>query len=450
MVFDFGKFAGDALRSVDRIRSLAANPRNINGNSQEPIESRINALYRAIGLPAITSDASKFPSNNGNVHDIVMTEDLRRQFSNREQDFSASIDDDVVESFLDGENDLSIKDSIEFRSSGTIQNPKRRRGSLFPMYVFGDVGVFPQDRRVAGAFFTTSNVIIDGTKYERPMLELIVLLRLRGDGVQDGSLQQQLNEEFSESLGEGFVDTTNLNLITFEIIRQLLQTTLNIKDVVRKTVQDLGRIRTQIRTIYEDQRANVPDQQAVTKSTSGLGTSEKQRSAQVSEQARKDSLLTLLEYDDTLSNGQLTTKNMKDAWLANSVLDLLTTDSQRIGVSSRESEKAALKLEKLNRAQHRKLDLLLGTFSGLSGLDVLVIITALFSITQADLLGLLNDEAFDRLRKIKGERFSASRSPVTSSVSALETKVTEIYDRLEEIINVNELLESNQIQSGGA
>src|SRR5690606_14938224 len=156
---------------------------------------------------------------------------------------------------------------------------------------------------------------------ERPTIELIILLRLRGDGVQNSTLQSQLDQEFSDSLGEGFASDISLNIITFEIIRQLLRTTLNIKDVVRQTIQTLGRIRSEIRTVYEDDKANVPDEQPVVKSSSGDGSIEKLRSAQEIERARKNSLLAILEYDDTL-NSRSATKNMKDAWMAHSVLDL--------------------------------------------------------------------------------------------------------------------------------
>jgi len=451
MVFDFGKFTGEALKAVDRIRSLAADPRIVEGNPTEPIESRINAFYRAIGLPAVVSEGINLPLNNGNVHDISMTTDLKRNFVNRENAFNSPIDESIVNSFLDGENNLTIKDGIEFVSGqADVQVPKRTRGALLPMLVNGDVGIFPQSRRITGPFFSTKQVIVDNTRYERPTIELIVLLRLRGSGVQDDTLQQALNDEFAQSLGEGFVDTNGLNILTFEVIRGLLRTTLETKDVVRKTVQNLGKIRIRIRSVFEDQRANVPNEQPITKSSDLDGSLEKLKTQQQTEQNRKNSLFTLLEYDDTISNGEQVTRNMKEAWLAHSILDVLTTDSQGIEISLKETDMQSKKLEKLNKAQQRQMDSLLGTFSGLSGLDVLVVIVSLFTMEEQFLLGLLNEDAFQRLKIIKGQGFSPSRAGVDASVDQLKRKVTETYDRLADTIKIQELLESRQAQRGGA
>jgi len=161
MVFDFGKFAGDTIRSIDGKRSQAIRLDDLQGTTEDPIESRINAFYRAIGLPSVTSEDIDLPSNNGNPHPITMSEELLNTFNDRETAFVKPIDEEIVDNFLDVHS-LKLSDSIEFRDGqGDRKIPKRTRGSLFPMMVFGDLGVFPQSKRIAGPFFTQRQVLID-------------------------------------------------------------------------------------------------------------------------------------------------------------------------------------------------------------------------------------------------------------------------------------------------
>lgn len=462
MVFDFGKFASDALRAVDRIRSLSGDPTLIDGNPTEPIESRINAFYRALGLPAIVSNASKFPGNNGNIHSIEMSEDLKFKFSQRQKAFTDPIPENIVKSFLDGRkkiqetgedpNNLTIADGIKFLSNSSGANiPKRTRGSLFPLLVDGDIGIFPKENRIAVPFITSKDVIEDDIKYERPLLEAIILVRLRSEGAGNAQLQDSLNQEFQESLGEDFFADADINIFTISILRELLNSILNIRNIVRKTVQDLGVIRANIRTAYNSQVANVPDEQPIAQSIqSETGHIELLKKQQERELATANSLLALLEYDDTISSGVEITKNMKDAWMADTLLNLITTKSQNIDVSLKETQTRLKKLEQLNKTQQRQMDLLLGTFAGLSGVDIMVVILSLFLISQEVLLGLLNEDNFERLRIIKGNANLDQLADPLSAVEIVEEKITQIYDLLQQLVNTDKPFESNQLSRGAS
>lgn len=447
MVFDFGKFGGDALRSIDRIRSISSKPSHLSEQPSGKVESRINSFYRAIGLPAIVSGDTNLPSNNGNVHSITMTEELKNKFLQREQSFSSSLSENTIDDFLDF-NKSKLSDGIRFNSTSTTETPKRRRGSLFPLFVYGDIGIFPQSNRISGAFFNQNQVIIDNIKYERPLLEFITLLRLKGAGAQNSELQNKINSDFEKSLGSGFVDPSGLNIFTFEIIRQLLITVLSIKDVVRNTIQDLGIIRSEIRTIFGDKKGNIPDEQPTIKRVGTDGALDIFIQNQINVRNSIESVYALLEYDDT-QNPLSSTRNLRDIWLASSVIDLLTAESQKISTSIEDTSEQNAKLLHSLKLQNRSMDLLLGTFSGLSGVDILVVITALFVIDQETLLGLFNEDSFQRLVTLKGQGFSATRLGVQTAINNLQNKIIELYDIIDNIVGLRSLLESNTVQNRG-
>ena len=69
MPIDFVKFSINATKIIDEIRSTGADPKNLNNNSAMATESRINAFYRGLGLPAIriNENLEIDESNNGNL-----------------------------------------------------------------------------------------------------------------------------------------------------------------------------------------------------------------------------------------------------------------------------------------------------------------------------------------------------------------------------------------------
>jgi len=96
------------------------------------------------------------------------------------------------------------------------------------------------------------------------------------------------------------------------------------------------------------------------------------------------------------------------------------------------------KIEDEIKQVFRTMDLVLGTFSGISGIDILVVIIALFELDDTYLTGLLNEESKDRLKAVKGENLPAvtGAKGVSESINKLQTEITKIFDELTEYIKV--------------
>ena len=431
---NFESFGASAIRAIDEIRSTKADPKQRTGNSSKRIESRINAFYRALGLPAISTDGTAFDRfNNGNT--FVYEPNDRRlgnilgRLDEREIVFDENIPEDIVNKFLD-KNEFNILDSIT--------QGKRTRGVLFPMFASGDFGIFPQSNRVSGAFFSKDNVI-DGITYRRPLIELIILLRLKGIGAQDTVTQADVNSNFG-ALGEEVVDffspsNFSFNLITLEIIRELISSVFEIGNFVKDTVLKVNKLRPRLRTVYLDKKRNVAEEQSATKSSDKTGDIEKLKTKQLEEINKNNALLSLVEYDDTITNGAEITKNMKNAIFANLIVSLINSDAENINKQVEEREIEEKRVDQLLRSSQRSMDLLLGTFSGISGIDIIVVMTALFTMSLDSLLGLLDKESIVRLKKLKGvsnlESLGGGISVNTDlfdSVSQLEARITKIFE----------------------
>ena len=444
MALDFEKFAILAIKIVDELRATDANPENLdNNNSSKPIESRVNTFYRAIGLPSFRD--KDFPLNNKDKfnggNSFGEKGDKSEKFSelkDRDRNFSTKLNEEQVNTFLDA-SEATILSGIQ--KAG--KNKARLKGTLFPMVVDGDIRIYPQSRRVGGAFFKRDSELRQNKiTYRRPLIELVVLLRLRKEQFVNSEDKEKLQKCFSD-LEEGFFDGIGENIITLEIIRSLLSAVIDpegIRKFVNSTVKRLGKIRTNnSRIIFDDSGDAPPSEQQKKKSVElGISTEEEEIKSKRESIARENSAkLTILEFDDSISDDEIT-KNMKDAIFAPMILDVILSDNEEIERITEEADVQNKLPEKELRTLHKRADLTMGTFSGLSGVDVIVVMTALFSVDIADLLGLLNDESLDRLNKLKDSTTLASTAnfDVENAVENLQAKVTEIYEKLSENINL--------------
>jgi hypothetical protein len=443
MAINFEKFTVDAIRIIDELRSTNADPKNVDSNSAEPVESRINTLYRAIGLPAFVTkedikkeDPKKL--NNGNLHETDPEDpevnDLLEDAQAREASSSEELSEEEQLAFLDDMNESIISSLKKFEDGG------RKKGGLFPMVVNGNVRITPHGRRVDGAFFQKQKRH-NGITYRRPLIELIVLLRLRTKGFADATDDQKLQDSFPELRDAGFFTGGGKSLLSIQVLRSLLEVITNPEGVVKfiySTVKSLGRIRSQVRDTFKDSKeATVAEEQPRVGESDGKGKLEQQKAEKEILKSEGEAMITLLEYDDTLDVTLRTTatKNMQNALFAPMILETLLSDTREIDKSIKESEAKKETLDRLHKKLNKNMDLILGTYSGISGIDVLVVITALFSMEEGDLLGLLNKESIERLAKLKkveASSFEGQRAEVFEAIAALEAKTEEIFKILDE------------------
>lgn len=439
----FVEIATQVIKTVDEFRSNGTKPEVEDAGSAEKTEPRVNAFYRIIGLPAFTNDASQYdPFNNGNLfRKTDVGEDVAKQMvgeiETRDAGFTKQLDDDVVDNFLD--NNIA---KVSIGTKKPSESGGRFKGGLFPMAVNGTTSIQPYSRRIAAPFHKKAQKY-DKVEYKRPLIELIILLRTKGEGQIDSTLQQELNDDIDEVIGSDIkIDRDNLNFTVIGLIRSLIRIVLSgegVVDFINHTAENLNKVTNQMSDVFEDPSKTTVSAERQTRRKK----TDEERKAELEqqEQQKQEALaverirLKLLEYDDTLEKS--TTKNMKDAVLASSVLSLLASDSVEIEERDKEDEPKKERVDQLLRAGNQQMDLMLGTYSGLSGIDAMVIITALFVMPLEFLISLLNQDNLKRLQELRPG--TEATSTAIESIGVLEATVESIYKTLDKKVVLKEV-----------
>jgi len=413
---DFIEFSTNIIKEVDSIRS--------SGKSGEIQESRINAFYRAIGLPAIITDkkVELLKKNTGNLFDKITDKGIEDQLKNRENLFKEnstlrqSENNTIPEKLFDF-NTSSIKDSID--GNGI-------RAKLFPMFVNANVGIFPQNRRIAGAFMSDEQLREDKIKYSRPLIETIVTLRVNELGAFNKETQSKIKDYTQDEYKQVAIDIqAGIALSLSNIIVDMPYINERIGNIRKKTSAQV---------VPE----TTPNQNPkIVENSKNSAELERQQKEQQQYMAIKEARLSLFSFEDTSGQTLSHTRNLKDAALASNLLNVIFSDSGQISMSAKETnkqkEKAVVELKKV----FRDMDSILGTFSGLSGTDALVTIFALFKLDMDSLVKLLNRDARIRLKNQIGIDYvenSDDSEDVLIAIDSLQVIVRKIIEELAEEI----------------
>ena len=228
--FNIQTFGINTIKSIDGIRAYTSS------GSVSSTESRINALYRAIGLPSIlngnisTTGIAIDPVNTANTFDIKELNDfdtanITQILANRETSCYISATNQEQQLFLDN-NTLQLSCGIPIFSNGNIipniaqTKQLRQRGILFPMVVNGSLSVLPTNNRLAGAFLSDNDIVINNIQYNRPFIETIISISLRGTGIAATQAIKAIQDNLN--LPTSVVNNTSQNIVSNQIIQSII------------------------------------------------------------------------------------------------------------------------------------------------------------------------------------------------------------------------------------
>lgn len=439
--FNFEEFAVRAIEYIDSMRSHG----RFGTKAQE---SRINAFYRILGLPSAIRVDPREDSNNRNTTQSKSTVNYPDKFNtgnifentelsytkyeidfnSRQISFSFPIDEVEIEDFLDTSN-AHIKSSLKISSSDSnVGNspppPPRKRGLLFPMVVDGGLHVLPQNRRIASAFMSDKERKQGETYYARPLIETIIYMKFKGKYIIDSSKQIDVSTAFQAE---------SLQALGGTALTTLEKSLKNITKILPQTSKNLGNLRKITGVDVIPTVANVAQQNLeIRQSEKVKGELDTRKEAIDSKIDTKKAILSLFEYNDTI--GTSNSRSMLDSGLTSVLLSVVNPEED----SSTEKEKEEIE-KKIERAtvevkkNARTLDLLFGTFSGISGVDILAVIIAMFRMSDGDLISLLNNDAKARLKAQRGGSIPSTTS-VTVAIDKLQQEVEKVFDELSGLI----------------
>jgi hypothetical protein len=199
-----------SLRSDDPLKSGVIPERSDEDLGSVAGESTLNALYRAIGLPAVRNDEALASytlaqkSQDGSLNYIPLIElgfgqEELTKVESRERILAQKRPLDVPppatsENVLRGTR-LMIDRILPnagvkvLGGNGETSDKSSSRQSLFPMVVCGDVTVYPRERATAPLFYDKTSFVAD-IRQQRPLIEYIILSKL--SSIPDDSSTEQL------------------------------------------------------------------------------------------------------------------------------------------------------------------------------------------------------------------------------------------------------------------
>jgi hypothetical protein len=411
--FNFENFSVRAIRYIDSLRSFGK-------SGTKPNESRINAFYRALGLPTVIPenerdwiDGKTDEFNNGNINNLNFIS-YKADLDERIGLFDRKATNEEINNFLDL-NRQNIKSSLSKNESNY-----RYRGVLFPMIVDGRINIFPQSRRVGGAFMSNRDLKHEMIKYKKPFIESILYFKLKGENSIDSSKQVNTSAAFQNiALG----DLSNNASI------RLRKTLYTVSHTFERTVQKINYLRGLSGKVVIPNVPNIAQQNLSMQSIDEqIGLLDYRINQQTIKESFQNSVLSLFQFDDNIN---LDTRNLQGEGLVDLFLEMLVpqnrTKKQRRNLNIQQ-DKVHLEIKEI----FRSMDLMFGTFSGISGIDILVTIIALFELDSTYLTGLLNKKSQDRLKDIKGQNLPAvtNAKGLSESINKLQTEITKIFDEL--------------------
>lgn len=419
--FDFQSFAANVMKTVDSLRSTGK-------ESERVCESRINAFYRAIGLPSIKRSDSKIDkTNSANAADPDQLPFISQdELTIREQAYSKKA---TKEEYI---QELHHKSGA---ISGNLST--RTRGKMLPLVVNGNIDILPKFKRVGPVFATEKDLAVgDGNeKYKRPMLEAILSMRLKNIGAVDNNYKKAIEDEFSAAFKGAAIDLTDQNHLNIAISTMLRKCIRSAVDKFNEAIKAAGDTLTASSgDIYIIPVDGAPEQNPEAFSDIGAppSTANEQEARQQEKDKTKKAFMTMFEFEDIEGSNK---RSVRESLLSSELLTLVAATESRPTATNKQKKDAENNSRKIEKGTVKiktalsTMDLFTGTFSSLSGLDILIIINALFEIEIKYLYGLLNSDGKNNLSAAKPNIKAAvdSAPTVSESIEALKTKVTELY-----------------------
>ena len=508
--FDVIGFAKNIINEIENIRSfdLSTNSET-SPNSSIPVESRVNAFFRLIGLPMFITVKDKNKKDKGklsgetylspgffgaalDMYNIKNTEDGDISFKLFVREGELNIIENSIGSGLLNQNMANaLRSSIPIQPNvpsdpNIIGGSTIGNGTTFERYVYKKlfplitsyIDVMPKRNEVARPFTTNDSLksIDNQTPLPRPFIETVVRIRLVSGGNAGNSSQLDKNQDIDNSLkatigNEEFNTLTAGNKDVFDSLRSI--DTIESFIVVRlfQSIYQLANRWYRLHNMQQVFFKKIP--YIVSVKTSSAKRSAFGKRADVSADlvlddksevskklkklndmiAKEEVLQTLLPSNDVIENTN--NKSSAFATLVNPFSSLLNYGLEQLKKQAQDIENSVKKnIQEVDRLRV-ELEMMTGEFTGLSIIDVITVITALFIIDKEKLVALLDKYVIEDMKKDPSLRSAidtmkniGTYTSAAGAVTELETIVTflfSVFNSVNETI-VNKKNRTNSVQ----
>lgn len=405
-------------------------------------ESRINTLYRLIGLPSETNldgnisllDANGNTISGGGSSTYNKTaleksllqreyEQLRftfKQFlqSNSLQDLNAQIDS------TQAQDQQLIAELFDPNYINTNR--------LFPVIQYSQIqNVVEPANRIAPPFASTEERYVGQTLMQAPFLESVIAIRL---------LPQSGGSKINT---QGAVEDVILQSLGYALGELARQYHRNQAEAEKHLLDGIAVIRDKVSGI-SSAAVKKADLNAGKRENDGIITADDIRRNYTQAQINiYEAIISLLPLENDIIpvgtdiNGTpLQSRNIKDNALTASFAEIIKSNLDSLQMAQQDSKKVMQKRQLVQDKLTAELGSTIGTIGGISLAEIIIVIASLFVLDEEDLVGLISKSRFDQLIAASNNNTSASSPGVMDTGQAnTAKKQINIFDILKQFQN---------------
>lgn len=429
--FDPANFAKRIFSSIDDHRShmgplpteLVETP--VRQGAASTSESKMNAFFRLIGLPAVRDESKITDGHRQNERkERVLSQDSTLNYHS----FGSGLAGQVAKKEIILSEKLTVERynqliSQPLKIDESLNDASTRRPCLFPLVVDASVAVYPKDKRVAPLFYDGDYIMLGGSsRLKRPFLQHVLYMRLKLYSGSPTQIEQDLMKNILAEVGEDIISESDLldfKFLELQVIEKIVQT-------IKQSAKEYNRVRSKLRQLQANiSYAAVPSDNPELRTGSMAVDNNKKFASSLDAQLQSvraklnkiDGLLLTLPIERInrsdrirrLSDEVATNSFSPDAFIGE-FTSLLTFDRAALEKSEQElMQERSRNVQRLEQAR-RDIQYYTGEFTGLSIFDILGVFYALFTVPVDVLIGLLNEDAKNRL--LADPFFSSSEQAV--------------------------------------
>ncbi len=393
-------------------------------------ESRINTLYRIIGLPTELDLEGTFSLLDANKKDVTDKDALAKILVQREFE-QLSI---TFKQFLQSNSaqDLNSQVNATQAQNGQLikqlfDSDKININRLFPVVQFSQIqNVVEPTNRISPSFASTEERYVNGALTKPPFIESVIVIRLlQQSGGTKINTQGAVEDLILQSLGYALGD----------LVKQYHDIQIKAEKLL---LDGIALIRNKISGI-SNSSLKQGDINANSRENDNIPTEGDIRGKYTSDQIKLyDAVISLLPTENdvipigaSIDNVPFSSRGIKENALTGSFLNIINSNAAAVQRSIDESKKVMQKRQLTQDKLTADLSSTIGDNSGISLAEIIIVIASLFVLDEKDLVGLISKSRFDQLIKSTNNNTSASSSTITNDgQSDTPQKQINIFDIL--------------------
>lgn len=397
-------------------------------------ESRLNTLYRLIGLPTEANLLTNPNLQDASGTTLTNKDDLAKALLNREYEqlvltFKQFLQANSLADLNTQINSVQAQDQQLIAELFDPNYLQKHTARLFPIVQYSQIqNVVEAANRIAPPFASTEERYIGEHLMTPPFLESVITIRLLP---QSGG--SQINTQ-------GAVEDVIIQSLGYALAELGKQYHRNQSEAEKHLLDGIALIRDKIGGVNSaaikkaDLNANARENDGITTSGDIINN---YTSTEID---TYEAIISLLPLDNdiiptgtNISGTPFQSRNIKENALTTSFAEIIKSNLDALQRAQVQSKKVLQKRQLVQDKLTAELGSAIGEIGGISLAEIIIVISALFVLDEQDLVGLISKSRFDQLISASNNNTSASSSGISDTGTAnTAQKQINIFDILKQ------------------